>query len=163
MGSSSRSRPGCPWQPDATAHSMAHAGARLSPHPKVGVTTSPPFSPTHSGHQSQKGEENILIAGTHRRTGKRIFPSWAPISEGENLPRSVDTALGDHQQPFIRPFIRMLSLHLSREAARSRRSRLTTYLTTRRLNPGRLDDAHSHWISAPWISLQWMTPPLGPS
>eukprot|EP00959_Pyramimonas_sp_CCMP1952_P094018 1966716-Pyramimonas_sp.AAC.1 len=38
---------------------------------------------THRGHQSQKGRENISVAGTNRRRGERTHPSRAPIAEGE--------------------------------------------------------------------------------
>eukprot|EP00959_Pyramimonas_sp_CCMP1952_P181768 3800346-Pyramimonas_sp.AAC.1 len=37
-----------------------------------------------SGHQSRKGRENILIAGTNRIRGERIYPYPAPIAEGES-------------------------------------------------------------------------------
>eukprot|EP00976_Prorocentrum_cordatum_P094895 1189967-Prorocentrum_minimum.AAC.2 len=38
---------------------------------------------TRSGHQSQKGRENIPAAGTNRRRGERIYPQRAPIAQRE--------------------------------------------------------------------------------
>eukprot|EP00976_Prorocentrum_cordatum_P107380 1194632-Prorocentrum_minimum.AAC.3 len=38
---------------------------------------------TRSGHRSQKGRENIPVAGTNRRRGERIYPYRAPTAEGE--------------------------------------------------------------------------------
>eukprot|EP00959_Pyramimonas_sp_CCMP1952_P002255 46845-Pyramimonas_sp.AAC.1 len=38
---------------------------------------------TRGGHQSQKGSENIPVAGTNRRRGDRIYPWQASIAEGE--------------------------------------------------------------------------------